>query len=334
MNLVKNFNYSYLVISNKTGFKTSTPHQSVLKTEAIESLAIKPAGVYIDATTGFGGHSNSILSQLSPEGKLFCFEQDAVLAAKLRHSLTSKNSNYEIINANFRYLETELAKRDVFKIDGILFDLGVSSYHFDTPERGFSYRLSGPLDMRLNQNQKFSAVDVVNTYSQEQLINIFWKYGDVPFAKIVARAIVQARAVAPITTSQELVKIIKSSLPMKILNKKKHPARQVFQALRIEVNDELGALQTALNSAVRLLNNHGRIVAISFHSLEDRMVKTFFKKITTDPHKEVFRKLPISRVWVSDYRVLTKKPIVPTFEEIKNNYRSRSAHMRVLEKAV
>ena len=302
-------------------------HKSVLKKEAIEALNIKEDGIYVDATTGGGGHSKEILKRLTT-GHLYCFDQDSYAFTRSKEVLDEVSNNYTFIKANFKDLKQELEKRGVTKIDGILYDLGVSSFQFDIPERGFSYNYDAPLDMRMNQEQELSAKIIVNTWEFNDLLRIFSRYGEDPFSKQIARAIERERIKKPIETTFELVNVIKSALPQKVLNKKGHPAKQTFQALRIAVNDELRVFEVSINDALDMLNVNGRAVVITFHSLEDRICKTVFKeRCTVDIPKGV----PVIGL-EADFKLLSNKPIVASEEELQENNRAHSAKMRVIEK--
>ena len=303
-------------------------HKSVLLNEAIEGLNIKPDGIYVDATTGGGGHSSHILSKLTT-GHLYCFDQDdyAYLRSKEVLDPISKD-NYTFIKSNFVNIKSELNKLGVTKIDGILYDLGVSSFQFDIPERGFSYNYDAPLDMRMNQNQELTAEIIVNTWSFNDLMRIFTRYGEDPFSKQIARAIERERAIKPIHTTFELVDVIKSALPAKVLSKKGHPAKQTFQALRIAVNDELRVFEVSINDALDMLNSKGRAVVITFHSLEDRICKTVFKERST---VDIPKGVPLANI-EAPYELITKKPVVASEEELLENNRAHSAKMRIIEK--
>lgn len=303
-------------------------HQAVLLEEVIDGLQIKANGIYVDATFGRGGHSSAILQHLD-QGKLYVFDQDEQ-AIKTAHKLQQiYPNNLIVIQANFENLEHYLEKHHVSEVDGILFDLGVSSPQFDEADRGFSYRYDNRLDMRMNQQQDLDAYAVVNTYSFEELKRIFQSYGEEPFAKSIARKIEQRRQIKPIETTFELVDIIKSALPSKVLSQKGHPAKQVFMALRIEVNRELEVLQTSLLQATKILKPEGRLAVISFHSLEDRIVKQMFVQLSTSRSPS---KLPIIDEIKPDFHLLQRKPIVASELELKENSRSHSAKLRVLIK--
>lgn len=302
-------------------------HKSVLKKEAIEALNIKEDGIYVDATTGGGGHSSEILKRLTT-GHLYCFDQDSYAFERSKEVLDPIGSNYTFIKANFKDLKKELEARGVNHIDGILYDLGVSSFQFDIPERGFSYNYDAPLDMRMNQEQDLTAKEIVNNWDFNDLLRIFTRYGEDPFSKQIARAIERERKNKPIETTFELVDVIKSALPQKVLNKKGHPAKQTFQALRIAVNDELRVFEVSINDALDMLNPKGRAVVITFHSLEDRICKTVFKERTT---VNIPKGVPIMDV-EAPYELISHKPIVASEEELEENNRAHSAKMRVIEK--
>ena len=296
-------------------------HISVLLNESIESLNIKGNGKYIDATLGYAGHSSEILRRLEKEGFLFAFDQDEEAVKFSTEKLNKINSNFKIFHTNFKNMKEYIDE----KVDGILFDLGVSSPQLDETERGFSYHNDAKLDMRMDKRQKLTAYDVVNNYNLEKLIKIFYEYGEEKYSRNIAREIIKNR---PINTTLELAEIIKSSVPEKYRNSA-HPARKVFQAIRIEVNQELEILEQALLDAFSLLNSGGRISVITFHSLEDRIVKNVFKKLTEED--EVSKKLPTTKKNQKE-KLITKKPIIPSEKELEKNRRSRSAKLRVIEK--
>ncbi|MFA9413252.1 MULTISPECIES: 16S rRNA (cytosine(1402)-N(4))-methyltransferase RsmH [unclassified Streptococcus] len=307
-------------------------HVTVLLKETVDSLAIKPDGVYVDATLGGAGHSSYLLSQLSDKGHLYCFDQDqaAIDHAMIRLKPYVEKGQVTFIRANFRQLKQALAAHGVAEIDGIIYDLGVSSPQLDERERGFSYKKDAPLDMRMNRDQAFSAYDVVNGYDYHDLVRIFFKYGEDKFAKQIARKIEQIRQVKPIETTTELADIIKSAKPAKELKKKGHPAKQIFQAIRIEVNDELGAADASIQQALELLAVGGRISVITFHSLEDRLTKQLFKEAST---VEVPKGLPfIPEDLQPMVRLINRKPILPSEAELMTNNRAHSAKLRVAEK--
>ena len=302
-------------------------HISVLLNESIENLNIKEDGIYVDATLGYAGHSSQILKRIA-RGCLFAFDQDGEAIEYSTKILDQINDNYEIINTNFVNIKDELNKRNVKGVDGILFDLGVSSPQLDEAERGFSFHNDAKLDMRMNQKQELSAYEVVNNYPKDKLIKIFYEYGEEKFSKSIAEAICKYRENKPIETTLELTEIIKSSVPEKY-RRLHHPARKVFQAIRIEVNDELNVLKKALNDSLELLNPGGRLCVITFHSLEDRIVKNTFKEVTKE--NELYKGMPnIPDEYKAKYKLIGK--FKPTKEELENNNRSRSAILRVIER--
>ena len=300
-------------------------HKTVLLNEAIDQLNIKDDGIYVDCTLGGAGHSSLILSKLKT-GHLYAFDQDIYAINVAKERLDKVSKNYTIIQSNFVNIKEELEKLGVTKVDGVLYDLGVSSFQFDDESRGFSYNSDARLDMRMNQSAKLSAYEVVNEYSYNDLVRVFYMYGEEPFSKQIAKKIVDNR---PITTTLELVDVIKSALPQKVLNSKGHPAKRIFQALRIEVNDELKVFEKSLKSAINLLNKDGRVVVISFHSLEDRICKTIFKDETTI---NIPKGLPIINNELPNLEIITKHPITPSDAELEYNNRAHSAKMRVAKK--
>lgn len=303
-------------------------HISVLLNESIEYLNIKPDGIYVDCTLGGGGHSSAILSHLTT-GHLYAFDQDTYAIQRAEEKLQGYQGKYTIIEHNFRHITEELNKRGIDKVDGILYDLGVSSFQFDIPERGFSYNHDAPLDMRMNQESPLTAETIVNEYSYSELISILFRYGEEQQAKRIVREIEKVRKDKRITTTFELVDVIKQSLPQKILSKKGHPAKKTFQALRIAVNDELQAFEDSLTQAFDLLNDEGRIVAISFHSLEDRIAKLLFREKSTLHYPKNF---PIPPDVTPDFSVLHRKVIRPTEKELEHNNRAHSAKLRAIKK--
>lgn len=303
-------------------------HITVLKEEAVEALNIKDDGIYVDATLGGGGHSSLILSKLK-KGHLYSFDQDDYAISRAKEKLDTVGNNYTIIKSNFVNLKERLNELGVYHIDGILYDLGVSSFQFDMEERGFSYRLDGPLDMRMNQNQELSAKTIVNEWPVSKLIEIFYRYGEEKFAKQIAFQIDKVRREKEISTTFELVDIIKSALPQKVLKQKGHPAKQVFQALRVAVNDELTVFEKSLLDALDMLNSDGRAVVITFQSLEDRICKSIFKEKST---LDIPEGLPIIIKEEAPFELISRKPILPSDEELNNNNRSHSAKMRILRK--
>lgn len=301
-------------------------HYSVLLNESIENLNIKEDGTYLDCTVGGGGHSSEILKRIK-NGFLYGFDQDLFAIAKASERLKKINENFKIYEDNFVNISNYFNESS---LDGIIYDLGVSSFQFDIPERGFSYRFDGPLDMRMNQNDLLTASMIVNTYDERELVRIFHQYGEEKYASSIAKRIVKYRNEKPIETTFELVDIIKASMPAKELRKPSHPAKQVFQALRIEVNHELEYLEKSLTDALKCLKVGGRIVVITFHSLEDRIVKQIFKKATS---LDLPKGLPfIPDGYEVNYRLVNSKIILPTEAELKENNRSHSAKLRVIEK--
>ncbi|WP_201777896.1 16S rRNA (cytosine(1402)-N(4))-methyltransferase RsmH [Ornithinibacillus contaminans] len=306
-------------------------HYTVLKEESIEGLHIKPDGTYVDCTLGGGGHSERIVQQLNENGLLVAFDQDidALTAAKER--LAAYQDRILFIHANFRHLETELKKHQISEVDGVLFDLGVSSPQLDRGERGFSYQHDAPLDMRMNQDQALSAFEIVNEWSYNELVSIFFKYGEEKFSKQIARKIESYRETNEISTTHQLVEIIKEGIPAPARRKGGHPAKRIFQAIRIAVNDELQAFHDALHQAARVVTIGGRIVVITFHSLEDRICKQAFKKWSTP--KETPRNLPvIPKEYEAPFKNINRKPIIASTIELEENRRSRSAKLRIVEK--
>ncbi|WP_194074603.1 16S rRNA (cytosine(1402)-N(4))-methyltransferase RsmH [Oceanobacillus halophilus] len=306
-------------------------HYSVLKDETIRGLAIKEDGTYIDCTLGGGGHSEQIASRLNDNGLLIAFDQDldALEAAKKR--LQKYQSRILFVHANFRQMEKELQDHGIEHVDGILFDLGVSSPQLDRGERGFSYHQDAKLDMRMNQTDLLTAYEIVNNWSYNQLVSIFFRYGEEKFSKQIARKIEQYRETKSIDTTHELVEIIKDAIPAPARRKGGHPAKRIFQALRIAVNDELEAFNDAIHQAARVVDTNGRIAVITFHSLEDRLCKQAFKKWSTP--KDTPRNLPIiPKEFEAPFRLITRKPIAAGDEELEKNRRSRSAKLRIVEK--
>lgn len=312
---------------------TEFNHVTVLLEEAVEQLNIKPDGVYVDCTLGGGGHTSLILSKLSDKGKLFSFDQDQTAidynTKRLRNELVSKKLTF--IKSNFRNLKECLAEQQITKVDGILYDLGVSSPQFDVGERGFSYQHDATLDMRMDQSQALTAKTVINDWSYQELVRIFMRYGEEKFARSIARRIEAARQQAPIQTTGQLVELIKAGIPAKARRKGGHPAKKVFQAVRIAVNDELGALEESLEQAFEVLNVDGRISVITFQSLEDRLVKTMFKEKANLP--ELPAGLPVIPAELEpEFKLITRKPILPSEAELKANHRAHSAKLRAIEK--
>ncbi len=308
-------------------------HKSVLLKETIENLKIKPDGIYVDGTLGGGGHAYEVCKRLSSKGRFIGIDQDedAIKAATRR--LLEFEDKVQIIRSNYCDMREALVEVGVCKVDGIVLDLGVSSYQLDDPERGFTYRVEdAPLDMRMDRRQEFTAKELVNTYSERDLYRIIRDYGEDKFAKNIAKHIVAAREEKPIETTGELTELIKAAIPAKIRMNAGHPAKRTFQAIRIELNKELEVLQNSLEDMIELLNPGGRICIITFHSLEDRIVKSIYKKsenpctCPSDFPVCVCGKKPLGKV-------ITRKPILPTEEEMEYNSRSKSAKLRVFEKA-
>lgn len=304
-------------------------HYSVLLEESISNLNIKEDGIYVDATLGFAGHSSEILKRIQ-KGYLFAFDQDIDACQASNLKLSKVGNNFKIINDNFVNIKKRLEENNIHYVDGILYDLGVSSPQLDIASRGFSYHNEARLDMRMNQNSSLSAYEVVNNYSEKELTDIFYKYGEEKYAKKIASNIVKYRENKEIVTTLELVDIIKSSIPFKAM-RESHPARKVFQAIRIEVNDELNVLKTSLEDAIKLLNINGRICVITFHSLEDRIVKEIFNKYTKV--NQELNNLPfIPEEYLPNYKLINTKVITPSNKELTENNRSRSAKLRVIER--
>lgn len=305
-------------------------HETVLAKEATEQLQIHPDGIYVDCTFGRGGHSLRILEKLSTNGHLYAFDQD-IAAADYAKKQFSHFKNFTFIHENFIHLKEKLFEQNVSKVNGILFDLGVSSPQLDEIERGFSYHHDAPLDMRMDQRSTLTAHQIVNEWPYEKLVHIFFHYGEEKFSKQVARKIEQTRQRKMIETTGDLVAVIKDAIPAPARRKGGHPAKRIFQAIRIAVNNELKAFETALHDSIEIVDISGRIAVITFHSLEDRICKTVFKQASKGP--EIPRNLPV----IPDsarptLKVITKKPIVPSDHEIENNRRARSAKLRVAEK--
>lgn len=300
-------------------------HVSVMLLEAVDGLNIKEGCTYVDATLGYAGHSREIQKRLK-RGFLFAFDQDK-LAIDNGKEVFRDAQNVTLIHSNFKYMRDELNKRGIKKVDGIIFDLGLSSPQIDDASRGFSFMKDATLDMRMDTSKEFSAKTVVNEYELEKLVDIFFKYGEERYSKSIAKSIVNSR---PINTTLELVDVIKKSVPTKYFLTH-HPERQIFQAIRIEVNDELRILETVLEDAIDLLNVGGRISVITFHSLEDRITKQIFKKYSEVP--DIVKGLPdIPEEYKPKIKLINKKPILPSDEEIRINSRSKSAKLRIIER--
>ena len=302
-------------------------HKSVLLNESIEGLNIRNGLIYVDCTLGYAGHSGEILKK-NKKGWLYAFDQDSDAIEYSTNKLNSIGNNFEIIKSNFVNLKKELNKRGIEKVDGILFDLGVSSPQLDVAERGFSYHQDAHLDMRMDKESPLSAYEVVNNYKESELITIFYKYGEEKYSKSIARKIVEYRKNKPIETTLELVEIIKTGVPERY-KRETHPAKRVFQAIRIEVNKELDVFENALKDAIDMLNVGGRVCVITFHSLEDKICKDIFKK--NSEVNKVFKGLPnIPYEYMPKLKVISKN--IPTDMELEENNRSRSATLRIAEK--
>lgn len=302
-------------------------HISVLLTETIENLSLKNNDVVVDCTLGYGGHSSEILKRI-PNGMLYAFDQDDEAIKNSKERLEKISNNFEIINNNFVNLKEELNKRNISKVNAIVYDLGVSSPQLDEETRGFSFHKDAKLDMRMNKKQKLSAYEVVNNYSYEQLVKIFKEYGEEKYANNIAKNILNKRLENTINTTLELVEIIKASVPFKYRNEK-HPARKVFQAIRIEVNNELEVFEKSLKQALDLIEVNGRICVITFHSLEDRICKRIFKECSSIPNE--LSKMPIIPEDLKPkFKIIGD--INPSIKEIEENKRSRSAKLRIIER--
>ena len=304
-------------------------HIPVLLKETIDGLNIKPDGIYLDLTIGRAGHSSVILKKLTT-GYLIGFDQDEEAIRESQARLSKISDRFTLIHSNFKNMGEMLKQHNITYVDGILMDLGVSSPQFDEGDRGFSYRLDAPLDMRMDQSQSLTAYQIINTFSLQELERIMRDYGEERYALSIARNIIKQREIAPIQTTFELVDIIKKSKPSKELKKAGHPAKQVFQAIRIAVNDEINALVAGLDEAIPLLRPHGgRLAIITFHSGEDRIVKSFFKKISTTTGNRIDGPVVEEE---KEFQLVSNKPIVATEEEISSNPRSQSAKLRIIER--
>ena len=307
-------------------------HKSVLLHETIENLNIKPDGIYVDGTLGGAGHSSEIVKRLSEKGRLIGIDQDADAIAAATGRLSDYADRVTIIRSNYAAMKSELQKIGITQVDGILLDLGVSSFQLDTPERGFTYREEdAPLDMRMDQRQSQTAKDIVNGYSEQELYRIIRDFGEDRFAKNIAKHIVTERQKKEIETTGELTEIIRASIPMKVQATGGHPAKRTFQAIRIELNRELEVLQDNLDEIIDLLSDGGRLCIITFHSLEDRIVKTSFRK--NENPCTCPKEFPVCVCGkVSKGKVITRKPILPSEEELEENKRAKSAKLRVFER--
>ena len=303
-------------------------HIPVLYYETLDNLVINPDGIYIDCTLGGGSHSEGILERLSDKGLLISIDQDTNAIEYSKKRLEKFGSKWKVFKGNFENIDTIAYMAGVDKVDGILMDIGVSSKQLDDPKRGFSYRYDVKLDMRMNTDQKISAYDVVNTYSEEQLSKIIFEYGEERHARKIAKLIVEERKSSPIEKTSDLIALIKRAYPERA---SKHPAKKTFQAIRIEVNRELEVLENAMSKAVELLKVGGRLAIITFHSLEDRIVKNKFKDLATAC--KCPKDIPICVCGgVKKFEIITKKPIIPIDDELKNNNRAHSSKLRILER--
>ena len=305
-------------------------HKSVLLNETIDGLNIQPDGIYVDGTLGGGGHAYEVCRRLGDKGSIVGIDQDAAAIEAAGNRLKDFGEKVTIVRSNYCDMKSKLHELGIDKVDGIVLDLGVSSYQLDTAERGFSYREDAPLDMRMDTRQKMTARDIVNDYTEADLYRVIRDYGEDKFAKNIAKHIVQARAMKPVETTAELSEIIRASIPMKFQKKSGHPAKRTFQAIRIELNRELDVLRDSLDDMIDLLNPGGRLCIITFHSLEDRIVKSAFRKnenpCTCPPD------FPVCVCGKkSKGSIITKKPILPSEEELEYNSRSKSAKLRIFE---
>ena len=307
-------------------------HTSVLLHETVDGLNVRPDGIYVDGTLGGGGHAFEVCTRLGDKGRFIGIDQDAAAIEAAGKRLEGFGEKVTIIRSNYRDMKPQLQNIGVDKVDGIVIDLGVSSYQLDTAERGFSYRADAPLDMRMDQRQKMTARDIVNSYSEAELYRVIRDYGEDKFAKNIAKHIVAEREKQPIETTGQLNEIIRRAIPMKIQKTSGHPSKRTFQAIRIELNHELDVLRDSLDEMIDILNPGGRICIITFHSLEDRIVKSAFRKnenpCTCPSH------FPVCVCGkVSKGKVVTRKPILPSEEEMEENSRSKSAKLRIFERA-
>ena len=307
-------------------------HKSVLLEETVNGLNIKPDGIYVDGTLGGGGHAYEVCKRLSKKGRFIGIDQDAAAIEAASDRLSDFMGKVTIVRSNYCDMKSQLQQLGIDKVDGIVLDLGVSSYQLDTAERGFSYRVDAPLDMRMDTRQEMTARDIVNDYSEMDLFRIIRDYGEDKFAKNIAKHIVMEREKGPIETTGQLIEIIKRAIPMKFQKTAGHPAKRTFQAIRIELNRELEVLRDSLEDMIDMLNEGGRICIITFHSLEDRIVKGIYKKsenpCTCPSH------FPVCVCGnVSKGTVITKKPILPSKEELEENSRSKSAKLRIFERS-
>ncbi len=306
-------------------------HITVLKEEAVQGLNIKPDGIYVDCTLGGAGHSSLIASRLGEGGRLIAIDQDDTALANAKNVLAPYQDRVVLVKSNFRYIKQVVQEQGFAGVDGILYDLGVSSPQLDEGERGFSYNADAPLDMRMDREAPLTAYDVVNTWDEKEIAQIIWEYGEEKFSRRIARQIVTEREKAPIATTGQLVELIKEAIPAPARRSGPHPAKRTFQAIRIAVNDELGAFRDAIHDSIRLLNPYGRVSVITFHSLEDRICKQAFQSFaqgcTCPPSfpQCVCGNKPV-------VKIVTRKPILPSDAELSDNPRARSAKLRIAEK--
>ena len=307
-------------------------HKTVLLEETINGLAVNPDGVYVDCTLGGGGHAEYLLTKLGTKGHLYAFDQDQQALEYVQKKLKKyiEQDQLTLIQSNFRSIKSALNEKGISVVDGIYYDLGVSSPQFDQADRGFSYRMDARLDMRMNRQQSLSAFEVVNEWDYDDLVRIIYRYGEEKFAKRIARRIEAQRKVQAIETTGQLAELVKEAIPAATRRSGGHPAKRTFQAIRIAVNDELMALEESLDQGLSLLSQHGRLAVISFHSLEDRLVKQMFKQVSSVP--ETPRNLPILTQQEAEYRLVNRKPIVANEIELAENRRAHSAKLRIIER--
>ena len=309
-------------------------HETVLLEEAVRGLNIRPDGIYVDCTLGGAGHSLKILEELDEDGHLYAFDQDefAIEQAKITLKEGIERGQVTLVEDNFRNLEENLKRLGVDKVDGVLYDLGVSSPQLDEGDRGFSYNFDAKLDMRMNQDQQLTAYDIVNDWEFNDIVRILFQYGEEKFSKQIARKIEAHREVKPIETTFELVEIIKEGIPAPARRTGGHPAKRVFQAIRIAVNDELNAVEESIEQAIKMIDLEGRVSVITFHSLEDRIVKQLFKEYSTADEPPINMPILPSQIEKAPLKLINRKVILPSDDEVERNKRSRSAKLRVAEK--
>lgn len=309
-------------------------HETVLLEEAVRGLNIRPDGIYVDCTLGGAGHSLKILEELDEDGHLYAFDQDefAIEQAKITLKEGIERGQVTLVEDNFRNLEENLKRLGVDKVDGVLYDLGVSSPQLDEGDRGFSYNFDAKLDMRMNQDQQLTAYEIVNDWEFNDIVRILFQYGEEKFSKQIARKIEQHREVKPIETTFELVDIIKEGIPAPARRTGGHPAKRVFQAIRIAVNDELNAVEESIEQAIKVIDIEGRVSVITFHSLEDRIVKQLFKEYSTADEPPINMPILPSQIEKAPLKLINRKVILPSDDEVERNKRSRSAKLRVAEK--